>query len=780
MRRAGSLWDWLNDMGIGVRLAVGGGRTSLVRFVLSALGVGLAVAVLLLAASVGPIVEARSGRDLTGVGDTRPIAGVAPTIFYTNRSEFRERQLDLLYLRGTAADSPAPKGIPGVPGPGEMYVSAEMADLLTDPLLRARFPERVVGTIAPETVRDPHDAVAYLGSGDLDRAATPEVGLAYRFGLDPVPYSGLRPNLLLLLLLGIIAVLIPVFIFLVSATRIAGAERDRRLSALRLVGADSRQVRRIAAAESLVGAVFGVLVGIGVFLVGRQVAGGVTLYGASVYTADIVPVWWLAGLVVLSAPVLAVFAAQFALRRTIIEPLGMVRRGTPTGRRLAWRLVAVLAGIGVLAWLGRSKQYTTVSAGQAVAVAIAVCLVLIGVPVLLPWVVERVVRRLRGGSASWQLAVRRLQLDSGTSARVVSGVAVVLAGAIALQTALLSQASSYSLPRTGYDSTPPASWHNTAEVYVAQQGAAGIDRLLAGAPAVQFWSRIRYVDLRSSSGDGLTALVTDCAMAERMSAVDSCVDGRMYANPDVPLSGFSPGASVSAVLYDVRGGYGPGSGTPESRSWTLARPIERGMNPLNAGAVLLITPGALPALPPASLNQYGVLLDPADPDSIDRLRVALGPLTWRAFVPTYSLWKPVTTEDENQRTFLTIRRGLLVGALLTLMLAGISLLVLAVEHIRERRRPLAVLAASGVPTGVIARSLLWQIVVPIVLGVAVAVALGGILAVLVVRLMRVDLVVDWLGAAAMTGAAGGLVVLVSLLTLPFLRSATRLESLRTE
>ena len=61
-------------------------------------------------------------------------------------------------------------------------------------------------------------------------------------------------------------------------------------------------------------------------------------------------------------------------------------------------------------------------------------LLLAGVATLLPWLVEAAVRRLGAGTVAWQLAVRRLQLDGGASARVVSGIAVAVAGAIALQT----------------------------------------------------------------------------------------------------------------------------------------------------------------------------------------------------------------------------------------------------------------------------------------------------------------------------------------------------------
>ena len=60
-------------------------------------------------------------------------------------------------------------------------------------------------------------------------------------------------------------------------------------------------------------------------------------------------------------------------------------------------------------------------------------LLLIGITALLPWLVETVVARFGAGPVPWQLAIRRLQLSSGTAARTVNGIAVAVAGAIALQ-----------------------------------------------------------------------------------------------------------------------------------------------------------------------------------------------------------------------------------------------------------------------------------------------------------------------------------------------------------
>ena len=84
--------------------------------------------------------------------------------------------------------------------------------------------------------------------------------MADRFGLD---YA--RPPIdalfLLVLLVGVVVLLMPVAAFVGAAARIGGEARDRRLAAVRLVGADRAMARRIAAGEVLAGAVAGVALG---------------------------------------------------------------------------------------------------------------------------------------------------------------------------------------------------------------------------------------------------------------------------------------------------------------------------------------------------------------------------------------------------------------------------------------------------------------------------------------------------------------------------------------
>ena len=107
-------------------------------------------------------------------------------------------------------------------------------------------------------------------------------------------------------------------------------------------------MRRIAAAESLVSAVAGLALGAVLFLVGRQFAEDVVLFGNRVYVSDVVPNPVLVVVIVLVIPALAVLTSMVALRRTIIEPLGVVRQSKPVRRRVWWRLSLVVLGVVLL------------------------------------------------------------------------------------------------------------------------------------------------------------------------------------------------------------------------------------------------------------------------------------------------------------------------------------------------------------------------------------------------------------------------------------------------
>ncbi|WP_370942503.1 FtsX-like permease family protein [Amycolatopsis sp. cg5] len=759
-RRSGA---WAGDLALGIRLAVGGGRTSgtgVARLLLGTIGIAMAVTVLFFAASADHAISEREARTRASAAVNTPLDGVAPLTMHDGNTSFRERRIAVRYVHPSGPTSPVPPGLDRIPAPGEQVLSPALADLLRSgdgALLRPRFTGQGTATIGMAGLANPDDLRAYIGA-DASLTGSP----VYAFG-SPAPPDSLDPKLLALLLIGIVSLLAPVFVFVATSARVAGAERDQRLAALRLAGSDLPQVRRIAAAESLVTAACGLALGTGAFLLLRQFAPAVRVRNGSLFTSDVTPPWPLVVVVVLAVPALSVLSALVALRGTAIEPLGVVRRAKPVRRRLWWRLVPIGFGVTPLVTLSLrdGSRLTTVAIGAGVA-----CL-LIGVSAILPWLLERAVARFEGGRPSFQLAVRRLQLDSGTPARVVAGLAVVLAGAIAVQSLLTGQAKEF-------DPGPlPARTTTDLMLSADEQAAPGALAALAKLPGLGTPYLIRQVHLRGADPNRIeTVSIADCATWRAVAGIEECRDGAVYRDSSVD-STVRSGQSYAVTYF--------GDQELSIGSWT-APDFAQAMRPQNSGGPyfsgIMATPGAMTGVDLRPVWGSGTIrATSGDPDFAEHARNALAPFTWHI-----SLYVPVPPFQLNptQQAYLAIRAGLLAAAVFTLLLAGVSLLVLGLEQVRERRRTIGMLAATGVPVRVLARSVVWQNAIPLALAIFIAVPAGLGLSALAARLTGTTFVVDWQAVGVLSAAAAALVLLVTAVTLPSLRGAARLASVRTE
>ena len=741
-------------------------------------GIGLAVAVLLLFASLGHIMANRDLRTNATDRDVAVINGVSPTQVLQVSAPFQGESISVYYLHGTGSNSPVPPGVSSLPGPGEMVVSPALASLLNSDAgatLRPRFPEKIVGTIGEPGLRGPNDLTVFAGTGPLPTTGANASGAqnVYKFGTTPQNQQ-IDPSLLVLAIIGAVALLIPIFIFVTVSSRIAGAQRDRRLAALRLVGAGSWQVRRIAAAESLVSAGSGLVLGALLFLGVRQLAPQIEILGWSTFTDDVVPSLPLAILIILLVPVLSVGTVLFSMRRTIIEPLGVVRGGKAVRRRVWWRLALIVAGIALLV-LAKSGA----SAGSSVwiiPIAAGAAALLIGVPAILPWLLERITGRVEGGVPSWQLAIRRLQLDSGTPARVVGGVAVVLAGAIALQLVLFATADRYDVP-----SSATSNNDNGWVLVRSTPAAAGqVSADLAKVPAAKQVDLLQTVSALAPN-QFYNITIASCQAVTGILQVPGCVDGDVYV-PSYSSGSTSvkPGDTWNLINSSDSSDHPKTVGTFTVPDKLIpVTPDKNNEMALYLEGGVVLTPAAAAHLNlPADRNIItAVRTDPAQIDAADQIATGVAGLTWQANVFSLSGGDTLNTD---QKTFVTIRSALLAGSLFTLLLAGVSMLVLALEQVRERRRPLAMLAAAGVPRAVLARSLLWQTAIPVVLGVIVAIGTGIGLAALVLQTTSMSMRIDWATIGIFSAATLALVLLVTGLTLPALRSAMRLSALRTE
>ncbi|GAA2692640.1 MULTISPECIES: FtsX-like permease family protein [Actinosynnema] len=782
----------LDDLALGVRLAVGGGRESWARQALTGVGIGLGVVLLFVAAAIPSIMANRDARQDARLAEN-PAAGTpAERVLHSESwySAYRDHgPIAGKHLLAGGPQAPVPPGIPEIPADGEMYVSPALAELLADPdnaVLRERFPQRVVGTIADEGLITPHDLAYFAGDASVVPTAQNAVG---RFGV-PSEMSLVPPFLLVLGLTGCVVLLFPVLVFIGVSTRLAGAQRDRRLAALRLVGASAGRVRLIASGEALVGALVGLALGGGLFLLARRHVEEVELVGMSVFAEDLTPAPALVALLVALVPALAVVTALVAMRRTVVEPLGVVRQTRPARRKLWWRALPVVAGVALLASQAGAFAGRLVDGSSQQTLVAGITLLLFGVPALLPWALERSVRRAHRGAPSWQLAMRRLQLDSGTAARVVGGVAVVLAGAIALQSVLTNVERAIpdgSGPRVDESLLTVASSGRYSITPAEDAGLRGrAVELLDGVAGVERVFTPEYAYVRSDEVEQ-QVVISDCAMLLAR-GVPECVDGAAYSfhlEGQTPYWQVAPGseltvlplANAATIRTDERGRTHDDRvplGTwraPEARQ--VALPSDK--SDLYG---LHVTPGAARDLPRAAASSGGViaLLDGRVPEAADNARTALAPLAWK--LQSHHVGTADLSEEAEQ--YRQVRGGLFAGSLLTLLLAAGSLLVVALEQIKERRRPLAALFAGGVPRGVLARSLLWQNAVPLVLAVLVAIATGAGLGALLLRTFGRPVELDWAGIGQYSALALVLGLLVTALTLPSLRRATDALGLRAE
>ncbi|WP_298563331.1 FtsX-like permease family protein [Streptomyces luteogriseus] len=778
-----SVGQWSRDLAMGARFALAGGREGWTRSLLTAVGVGLGVALLLLTTAIPNALAERDRREEARsdhtLGQQKMPKADDTLVVVDADTTFRDLDVRGRLVEPDGPRAPLPPGVAEFPAAGEMVVSPALKELLASDdgkLLRDRLDYRIAGTIGEQGLVGSQELAYFAGGKGLEKVLEgPASGARIdSFGNDDLGSSDAwDPVLLLLVLVVFVVLLMPVAVFIAAAVRFGGERRDRRLAALRLVGSDSRMTRRIAAGEALAGSLLGLVLGTGFFLLGRELAASVEVFHVSVFPSYLNPSPVLAVLVALAVPAAAVLVTILALRGVVIEPLGVVRTAKPARRRLWWRLLLPLGGIALLYPMigqgddgGNFNQYLVVG---------GVMLLLVGVTALLPWVVETVVARLGSGGVAWQLAVRRLQLSSGAAARMVNGIAVAVAGAIALQMLFAgvegnyTRASEFDVSRAQMSVDVPDGADPSAII--------GKYRDTEGVRKVTTLSDVYLHDRRSE--DSLVQItLADCASLREVATLPSCRDGDVFAAKGSEYDSESDHlAKPGTTLWRE-----PDSETarPGERPvpWTVPqdiRPAQSREDPTGyERGGILVTPGALPEkLAAFTSARLFLSLDLSVPDAYDhvrntaaRLDPAVQPMTWHSI-------------ESNDR-YATIRTGLSVGSACVLALIGASLLVSQLEQLRERRKLLSSLVAFGARRRTLSLSVLWQTAIPIGLGLLLAATVGIALGAVLLRMTNTSIRVHWPSVLSMTGIGAGVVLVVTLLSLPPLLRLMRPDGLRTE
>ncbi|MFF5294586.1 FtsX-like permease family protein [Paractinoplanes globisporus] len=715
---------------LGFRLALAGGREGLARAALVAAGIATGVPLILLALSALPIMQNHIDR-LAWHRTTATSPATAPdhAMWLAVTDRYAGQDIIRVQVAALGPRPPVPPGIARLPGPGERVLSPALASLVRSvpaDQLGDRFPGRDVGQVGPDGLIVRGELVALVGRTPAEMLAMP--GAIEIAGIEQ---PGLRLDLAGVwgVLFGLIAALVvgPVAVFVAMTVRVGGPRRDLRFAAVRLAGATRLQTAVLAATETVVAAVAGTLLGWLLYVGLRPVAAGmITLgHGSAIFTSDVaVPVVPLI-VVLAGVPVLAVLTTLVALRPAQMTPLGVRhrRRRRPPS---AWRLAPIVVGLAG-AWysFGAANDPDKVDDSLAQATLgqismVSVLITLIGFFLTGAWVCMWVSRGMArvSRSAPTLIVARRIAADPYSTFRMVGGAAVAMY--VATGVGFSVAASSSSTPPTTLD---------RGVVAVHTQGVA-IPALMTGDAVVA----------RVTPGQMIVVSCSDLARVTSMSCPlpiyqEGGADDQVYLRAEDLFTLPYPNPTSADTVFQPQGFSSPGP-------LTSSLPVQ---------TVFVRTDGST-----AAEERVRTLAAGAVPQSRSKVSADLA---------GGSGWTGVADILPYAMVFI-------------LILTACSLTVSVITGVLERRRPFAQLRASGVSLGELRRIVLLETGAPL----AVTLLLGVGLAVLQSLILIAPS--DWIlpSGRFLAGLAVGAVAAygVSLIALPFMSSATRLDAVRYE
>jgi hypothetical protein len=718
---------------LGLRLVLSGGREALTRFVVLAVAVGLGVGLLLTAVAATNAVTAWNNSHAwlwTGTAGVPPgpSAGVAPLWWHPSGDTFNGQQINRFDVAATGASSPVPPGMTRDPGPGQYYASPAFAALLRSTpanQLADRYPGRLAGTIGDAALSSPDSLVIVIGRTPAQLAGTPgsvqvtsiattvpgrfdaqvnPKGLAYTPANAGIEKSGID----LILSVVALAMLAPVLIFIATATRLSAARREQRFAAMRLVGATRKQVSLLAATESTVAAVLGVVAGFGLFFLLRAPVAGIPFLGEPFFPADMSLSLPDILAVAIGVPVAAAVAARLALRRVHISPLGVARRTTPSPPR-AWRALPLLAGLAELGFF--VVHGSPASPGDEVwALLSGFLLIMVGLIIAGPWLTMAVARVMarRTSRPGTLIAARRLADDPRAAFRAVSGLVLALfittVAVVALTTQDAKDVTRFATPAAAAVVTDQvaASGSFTSSAEPAAAGpapaapAAPLAAQLRGIPGVQGVVVVRAVPtltipatwgISATLGGlgGSPAGVVSCAQLATVPALGRCPAGATAAVfPEDGFAGALDGRKSAGITW-------PAANVPASRLDSL------GVDAINVG-----TNGSVAAVEQARtvLESARAYAAPGGPSTIGDL-----------------IRQDNSSNDAYQQLANTV-------ILVSLPIAGCTLAAAIAAGLAARKRPFSLLRLTGARLATLRRVVALESAVPLLAVAAVAIGTG--------------------------------------------------------
>jgi FtsX-like permease family len=748
---------------LGWQLTRHSGREAFTRLLLTTVAVGIGVAVLLGVFAEFHAFQADGNRSCWECTQgsalpSRPLPSRLPSrgeLWNYSADFFGGRTIERLDIAALGPGAPVPPGISRRPDPGQYDASPALAALLrTVPRdeLGDRFPGSLAGTIGAAALSGPDELAVYVGYRPTSLAAVPGTGVITAIQASP-GQEVFTPFFRYAFGVGVLAVLFPVLILIGTATRLAAARREERFAALRLVGATPRDVSIIASVDSVVSALCGAVLGIGLFLAIRPALAGASLTGTRYFAATVTPTAWEYLAMLVAVPAASALASLAALRRVRISPLGVSRRVAPPPPS-AWRLATLAAGVAlfVAGMLATTKKSIGAPAYPGLLVT------MIGLVIAGPWLSAATARwcaRVLNG-ASPLLAARRLADNPKAAFRAVRGLvlAVFLGTMIG---ALVPTVESF-------EATPNAAALN----HVLLDTFAGLGPNGSGAGLAPRAGARLLSELRTVSGTTVYALyslpqaadpnyqgqyigVVSCPVLRQLAVLGQCAAGAQAVQ-----------VNDNSLVY---------SDNPHNSTEAFVSPA----NPAYTGRL-------------AALPLQAVLVRVSDAATLERVRtflathappdISAGPGI--AATPPRTYAEAVAIRSGRAQV---IERLVYLAVVLTMLVAGCSLAVALGGGLVDRKRPFTLLRVGGTPVRALYRVVFLEAAVPLATATVVAAALAyGMSILTVLALAPPGTPVPLLGHAyyATMGAGLAIALIVIGVTLPLLKRMTSPDNARFE
>lgn len=679
------------------RLVLFGGKGAWKRLaaITGGIAVGVTLFLTLWGASAG--LEARDARTAwmrfaaqpATAADGAPVALTDETVLVSRSTEvFRGStilRLGLAITQGSGVELPG--GI-SAPAPGEYLASAgliELIDTVPDDQLGDRFGV-LAGELPEAILTGPDSLVIVEGQDEETLRAQGDALLVSDFAGRSL---GENEAYGMIMLIGGIAVFLPIVLLVGIVTQLGAAQRSERFQTLRLIGATPRDLMRMAATEMAAAALGGALIGVVLAKAIRPLAAQVSANNTRFYASDLAVSPLVILLAALAVVLVSAFAAAHRVKKAGIGPLGASRQ-TQERRPRVFRALPLPIGLIMMATATLGSDELSNLTFQAL-VLIGFPLISVGIIVGGPWVVWIASKWFvkRANSAAEVIAISRIHRAPVATFRSVSGL-VVAVFMVSLFAGAASIENQVTTPTDVPGLLPPD---------------AAYTNLRDGADGAELQRRLARVD-------GVTATVFGYPPHEQAAEVTAATV--IVTAAEARALGFEAVPDSDYVSFDGTTFVSPNADQAASLS-----PVDGAA--AEAPAVLFVRTDG-------------------NTDSMERAQTAV---VASGYATTSPLTRLNVADLETAGVVNNLATLAYLGVAIAVVIAGISLAVSTAAAVLDRKRAFGLMRLMGMPVAPLRRVVAIEALAPLLLTLIVTIGLGFLVAWLVITGLTNGLTMTW-------------------------------------